>query len=97
MIRHIVMWKYNGELSLEEREDVFERLKKSADNMRGNIEGLLSIELIKNKNPKEKHDLCLYCEFDNIERVDFYQVHPLHLAFKDIITGNVIDRVCIDG
>lgn len=97
MIRHIVMWKYNGTLSLEDREALFEKLKKAADNMRGNIDGLLAIDLIKNANPKEKYDLCLYCEFEKIADVDSYQIHPLHIVFKEIITGNVLDRACIDG
>lgn len=97
MIRHIVMWKYNASLSVEDRKELFKNLKKAADNMNGNVPGLLSVELIENKNPKEKHDLCLYCEFEKLEDVDNYQVDPLHVVFKNIISGNVFDRVCIDG
>lgn len=97
MIKHIVMWKYNNTLSVEDREDLFAKLNTAADNMKGKVPGLINIELIGNKNPKEKYDLCLYCEFETLEDVDKYQVDPLHIIFKDIITGNVIDRACIDG
>lgn len=97
MIKHIVMWKYNNTLSVEERKDLFSKLKAAAENMRGKVPGLIDIELIGNKNPKEKYDLCLYCEFETLEDVANYQVDPLHIIFKDIITGNVIDRACIDG
>ena len=97
MIRHIVMWKYNASLSMEERKELFKKLFNAACNMKGKVPGLIDIELIGNKNPKEKHDLCLYCEFEKLEDVDNYQVDPLHVIFKDIITGTVFDRVCIDG
>lgn len=97
MIRHIVMWKYKAELSMEERGELFERLKKAADNMNGNIKGLISATLIKNVNVEEKYDLCLYCEFETLEDVQAYQEDPVHIAFKNIIAGNVFDRACIDA
>ncbi|MBR5536049.1 MAG: Dabb family protein [Clostridia bacterium] len=97
MIRHIVMWKYKAELSVEERNELFEKLRESADGMNGKIKGLISAKLIKNVNPAEKYDLCLYCEFETLEDINAYQDAPIHLAFKDIITGNVFERACIDA
>lgn len=96
MIRHIVMWKYREGLTTEEKTALLNNLNKAAEDMRGKVEGLLDIHLEKNVNEKEKYDICLYCEFETLENVDNYQVHPLHLVFKDIITGNVVDRACID-
>lgn len=97
MIRHIVMWKYKAELSLDDRNTLFEKLSVAAENMNGNIKGLIKAELIKNVNPQEKYDLCLYCEFETLEDVNAYQEDPVHIAFKDIIVGNVFDRACIDA
>ncbi len=97
MIRHIVMWKYKAELSVEEREALFLRLYKAAEDMNGNIKGLIKAELIKNVNPNEKFDLCLYCEFEALEDIVSYQDDPVHVAFKNIIAGNVFDRACIDA
>lgn len=97
MIKHIVMWKYKEELSIEEREELFCQLKKASDNMNGNIKGLIKAELIKNVNPAEKFDLALYCEMETLEDVIAYQEDRFHIAFKNIITGKVFDRVCIDG
>lgn len=97
MIKHIVMWKYKEELSLDARNELFERLSKAADNMNGNINGLIKAELIKNVNEAEVYDLCLYCEFEALEDVEAYQNDPVHVAFKNIISGNVFDRACIDG
>lgn len=97
MIRHIVMWKYKESLTKEERQELFKKLTSAAEAMEGNVKGLIAISLFENKNPKEKHDLCLLCKFESLEDVDNYQVDPLHIVFKDIITGNVTDRVCIDG
>lgn len=97
MIRHIVMWKYKAELSVEDRAELFSKLSQAAENMNGNIKGLIKAELIKNVNSQEKYDLCLYCEFETLEDVNSYQDDPVHIAFKDIIVGNVFDRACIDA
>lgn len=97
MIRHIVMWKYKAELSVEDRAELFSKLSQAAENMNGNIKGLIKAELIKNVNSNEKYDLCLYCEFETLEDVNSYQDDPVHIAFKDIIVGNVFDRACIDA
>lgn len=97
MIRHIVMWKYKAELSEKEREELFGKLNAAAENMNGNIKGLIAAKLIKNVNKEEKYDLGLYCEFETVEDVVCYQNDPVHVAFKNIISGNVFDRACIDG
>ena len=97
MIRHIVMWKYKEELTKTDRAQLFQSLCKAAENMNGKIDGLLKAELIENVNPNEKYDLCLYCEFENFEQVVSYQDDPEHIKFKNIITGNVYDRACIDA
>lgn len=97
MIRHIVMWKYKEELSEMDRAELFVKLDEAAKNMNGNIKGLIKAELIKNVNENEKYDLSLYCEFENLNDVLDYQDDPVHVAFKNIIMGNVYDRACIDG
>ena len=97
MIRHIVMWKYKAELSMEERKALFEKLTKAAEDMNGNIKGLIKAELIENVNSEEKYDLCLYCEFETLQDIHAYQEDPVHIAFKNIIAGNVFDRACIDA
>jgi hypothetical protein len=91
------MWKYKAELSVEDRAELFSKLSQAAENMNGNIKGLIKAELIKNVNSNEKYDLCLYCEFETLEDVNSYQDDPVHIAFKDIIVGNVFDRACIDA
>ncbi len=47
-------------------------------------------------NPKEPHDLALYCEFDSFDDAAAYQTDPIHLEFKAVLAGKVHDRVCID-
>lgn len=96
MIRHIVMWKYNDELTEAEREALCKNAKAAAEKMNGNIKGLIFAELQKNVNPKEPHDLALYCEFEDFDAAEEYQTHPVHLSFKAVISGKVNGRVCID-
>lgn len=97
MIRHIVMWKYKEILSADERDALYEKLNEAAKNMNGNIKGLIKAELIGNVNPAEAYDLALYCEFETLEDIDAYQTDSVHMVFKNIISGNVDSRSCIDG
>lgn len=92
----MVMWRYCENLSDEAKSALLPRLKKAADDMNGNIEGLISAKLQRNVNEKERHDLALYCEFSDFEAVKKYQTNPVHLKFKEVLGNNVCDRVCID-
>lgn len=96
MVKHIVMWKYKEELTRDAIEKLEKDLKKGAEDMNGNIKGLIKAVFMKNVNEKEYHDICLYCEFESFEDVENYQDDPVHVAFKNIIVPNVKDRVCID-
>lgn len=97
MVRHIVMWKYNEDLSLEKRDELFDKLDSACNDMNGNISGLIEAKLLKNANEKEVYGLCLVCDMENMEAVRSYQDDPLHIVFKNIITGNVNGRACIDA
>ncbi len=96
MIKHVVMWKYNEDLGDHDKRELVKNLKAAAEKMNGNIKGLDTAELWVNVNPKEPHDLALYCEFDSFDDAAAYQTDPIHLEFKAVLAGKVHDRVCID-
>jgi hypothetical protein len=96
MIRHLVMWKYNEELTEAEREELRKNAAAAANDMNGKIKGMTYAALQRNVNENEPHDLALYCEFEDFASVEGYQSDPAHLAFKSVISGKVHDRVCVD-
>jgi hypothetical protein len=49
-----------------------------------------------NINADEKWDICLESEFDTLEDVKAYAVHPAHVAAAGILKEAKQDRACTD-
>ena len=81
MIKHIVMFKLK---EAEGRSDNVKELKK------GEV-------VINSKDaPESNYTIALICDFDTIDDLNAYQVHPAHLEFGKFIGTVKTDRACID-
>ncbi len=70
---------------------------REGEALAGIVPGLRHIELGSNVKPSEAgRDIALYSEFDSLEALEAYQVHPDHIAFKELVTQLCTDRVVID-
>lgn len=98
MIKHIVMFKLkeeaNGRTAKENLEEALERLK----NFRQEIPTLVHFEARVNspEAPESNYELALVCDFNDIDGLNAYQVHPVHKAFGAYITPVRESRACID-
>ena len=97
MIRHIVMFKLKDtdrktayENALEARERFNDVIEK--------VEVLRKGELvIKSEDaPQDNYTVSLICDFDDIDGLNAYQVHPAHVNFGKFIAAVKTDRACID-
>lgn len=91
MIKHVLFLNLKEEAEGRNKAENAALLKEQIESLAGKIEGLLSIEVGINCNPKG-WDLCLYSEFTDKEALAFYQKHPLHLA-----AGKFAAAVCTDA
>lgn len=93
MIKHIVMFK------LKNAADAA-KAKEMADKLQGVIPSLRKLEVVINsdKAPESNFELALICDFDDIEGLNEYQVHPEHKKFGAYISEIRADggRACID-
>lgn len=98
MIKHIVMFKlkedFNGKTAYENALEAKERLR----NFTESIPTLKKLEVgINSKEaPQSNYDITLVCDFENIEGLNAYQVHPVHVEFGKFITEIREERACID-
>lgn len=98
MIKHIVMFKLkeeaNGKTAQENLEGALELLK----NFEQEIPSLVHFEARTNsaEAPESNYELALVCDFNNIEGLNEYQVHPVHKNFGAYITPVREIRACID-
>lgn len=82
MIKHIVMWNVRGETPAE-RACAIEKLKSSFVSLRGQIPGLIHLEIgVDSSRIDYACDLVLYSEFESQAALDAYSTHPEHLRVK---------------
>ena len=97
MIRHIVMFRLkdtDGKTALENAAEA----KKRFNNVIENVETLRKGQLVINseKAPQDNFTISLICDFDDIDGLNAYQVHPAHIEFAKFLGTVKTDRACID-
>lgn len=94
MIKHIVMFTLKEENKKQNLETAKEKLK----NFEAEIPSIKKFKVVTNAEgaPESNCDLALICDFEDIEGLNAYQVHPKHVEFGKFITSVRESRACID-
>ena len=95
MIKHVVMWKLKDFAEGNDKETNKQIVKKNLEGLRGQIEGLLAIEVGVNYN-SSGYDICLYSEFKDRAALDYYTDHPLHKKNLIFTRAVVCERASVD-
>ena len=96
MIKHIVLFKLKKEASTEVQLTLLKSLKIELEELMGKVATLKFIEIGINCNPNEEYHLALTSEFDDMEGLEAYAVHPDHLAVGKKIREVLVLRACVD-
>ena len=97
MIKHIVMFKLKATEGMSEYDNALEA-KKRFEDVIAKVEELKKGELVINSAdaPESNYTIALICDFDDIEGLNAYQVHPSHVEFAKFIGTVKTERACID-
>lgn len=98
MIKHIVMFKLaENALGKTAAENAL-TAKRMLDGFEKKIPSLKKIEIGINAAdaPESNCELALVCDFDDIDGLNAYQVHPEHKKFGEFICQVRTSRACID-
>lgn len=97
MIKHIVMFKLKEADGRSEYENALEAQKRF-ENVVKNVKELKRGEIVINSKyaPESNYTISLLCDFDTIDDLNAYQVHPAHVEFGKFIGTVKTDRACID-
>lgn len=98
MVKHIILWNLNPELSAEEKQNVLQGIKEGLEGLKGQVPGLLEIHVqIDGLLPSSNCDVMLDSTLESAEALKGYAVHPAHVA---VANGKVrpytVQRTCID-
>ena len=97
MIKHIVLWTLKDEALGTTKAENARRLKREIFALTGVVPGLRHIEAgISVGDAEGSWDVGLYSEFDSLDALHAYQVHPRHEALKELIAELRVDRAVID-
>lgn len=96
MIKHIVLFKFKENLQEAEKQQKLEVIKNDLEALTSKVETLKKMEVGLNCNPEEKYDLALISEFDTMEGLKAYAVHPEHVKAGAAIREILEERACVD-
>lgn len=96
MVKHIVLFKLKDEVSADEKLAVMNDFKAAIEALPAKIPVIRKIEVGLNMNPGETWNIALYSEFDTLDDVRVYAVHPDHVAAGKLLATVKESRACVD-
>lgn len=98
MVKHIILWTLNPELSVEEKKEVKAGIKAGLEGLVGKIPGLLDVKVnIDGRLSTSTADVMLDSTFESAEALKAYAKHPEHVAVADSkVRPYTVQRACLD-
>ncbi len=96
MVKHIVLFKLKENAPMEQKREVMNAFKAAIEALPATIPFIRKVEVGLNINCQETWDIALYSEFDSLEDVKAYAVHPDHVAAAKLLADLKQDRACVD-
>ena len=93
MYKHVVMWKFNPNISYYDKEKMVNIL----NDLSNKIEFIKKIEVSLNSSDNtSSYDIILITEFISEDEYKKYANHPAHIKVVDFIKGIVIEKAIVD-
>ena len=97
MVKHIILWTLNPELSESEKAKIKEHIKLALEGLVGKINGLKELKVIINPLESSNAELMLDSTFECEEALKAYASHPLHVAVANkYVRPFTASRGCMD-
>ena len=105
MVKHIILWTLNPELSEEEKVNVKAGIKAGLEGLVGKVPGLIDVKVqlidvkvqTSGRLESSTADLMLDCTLESEEALKGYAKHPEHLAVANTkVRPYTVQRSCLD-
>lgn len=98
MIKHIVFFNVIDEFEGKNKVEILAFIKTGLENLINSVPELKRIEVGINHSdaPSANFDLALYSEFESMDDLNAYQIHPEHKKIAAYIGQVKSARACVD-
>lgn len=97
MVKHIILWKINENLSLEEKSAVCINAKRELEGLVGKIPGLVKMNVVITALESSNADMMLDSIFESEAALNVYRDHPDHVRVADsFVRPYTVTRLCLD-
>ena len=98
MVKHVILWTLNPELSEDEKQKVKAGIKAGLEGLVGKVPGLLELKVIADgRLSSSTADVMLDSTLESPEALQGYAKHPDHLAVANTkVRPYTIQRSCLD-
>lgn len=98
MVKHIILWTLNPELSDEQKEEVKKGIKAGLESLKGVVPGLIDVKVnVDGRLASSNCDVILDCTLESEEALKAYAVHPAHVKIADTkVRPYTVQRTCLD-
>ena len=97
MVKHIILWQLNDELSAQEKELVKKEMKDGLEGLKGKVPGLIDIHVQISALESSNAEVMLDVTLEDAAALNGYSVHPDHLAVANSkVRPYTKTRICMD-
>ena len=96
MVKHVLLWQLQDELSEEDRLGTKKFVKTSLEKLPGVIPGLVDMKVVIDPLPTSNTDIYMEATVTDKAALQVYQVHPEHEKVKEELLKVCKMRLCMD-
>jgi len=97
MVKHIILWQLKDEYSQEQKAEIKAEIKASLESLKGQIPGLLEIQVQITGLASSNADMMLDSAFVDEDALKGYAVHPAHVKVaNEKVRPFTKTRSCLD-
>lgn len=98
MVKHVILWTLNPELSEEEKLSVKKGIKEGLEGLVGKVPGLIDVKVhVDGRLTSSNADVMLDSTLESEAALKAYAVHPEHVAVANRkVRPFTVQRTCLD-
>lgn len=98
MVKHIILWTLNPELSADEKNEIKAGIKAGLEGLVGKVPGLIDVKVnIDGRLDSSNADVMLDSTLESPEALKAYAMHPDHVAVANTkVRPYTAQRSCLD-